>query len=248
MTEWFENEKFWEDTYETIFPEKKFEEADDEIDKVLKLTNHQGGPVLDLCCGPGRHVVALAKRNIRTTGVDRTRFLLNKARERANQASVNVEFAQSDMRDFLRESSFELILSMFSSFGYFENKDDDFRVLQNIRRSLLPGGKCVIDVASKEVLARIFKEVIHAELANGSQMFETHEIFDDWTRIKNRRTLVEKSGRAQTYEFCLTVYSAFELKELMLRAGFQSVKAYGSFDATPYDNKALRLVVVGVGK
>ena len=68
------------------------------MEKILRLTGVGGGKVLDLCCGPGRHAVALAKRGFAVTAVDRTRFLLDHARARAAQAGLSVEFVLEDMR------------------------------------------------------------------------------------------------------------------------------------------------------
>ena len=97
--------------------------------------------MLDLCCGPGRFSIELAKRGFRVTGVDRTRFLLGKAKSREKKAGVKVEWVESDMRDFVRPGAFDLALSMFTSFGYFDDKADDLRVLRQVCESLKPGGE-----------------------------------------------------------------------------------------------------------
>ena len=94
MREWFENEDFWREMYPYMFDEQRFAAADEQVRKILKLTGIRRGAVLDLCCGPGRHSVALAKRGFQVTGVDRTRFLLNKARRHAKSARARVEFVR----------------------------------------------------------------------------------------------------------------------------------------------------------
>ncbi len=246
MTQWFEEEKFWLETYDSVFPAKKFEEADGEVEQILKLVGHKGGPALDLCCGPGRHLLALAKRGIAATGVDRTAFLLAKARQRLGAEGLTAEFHQTDMRDFVQEKSFDLVLSMFTSFGYFADKDDDLKVLRNIQRSLRPGGSLVIDIVSKEIVARVFKDVVHVLLPSGAEVFETREIVDDWTRIRGLRRTIGTDGSMHRHEFEHRIYSAQELKDLMLRAEFSTARAYGGFDGSPYDDKSQRLVVVGV--
>jgi hypothetical protein len=60
--EWFADESIWKDLYSFHFPESAFAVADEQIEKIVFLTGVEGGKVLDLCCGPGRHAVALAKR------------------------------------------------------------------------------------------------------------------------------------------------------------------------------------------
>ncbi len=54
---------------------------------------------------------------------------MKKAREKARTARVNVEWVQNDMRDFVRLNSFALVISMFTSFGYFDDKREDMTVL-----------------------------------------------------------------------------------------------------------------------
>src|SRR5687767_12413014 len=105
--EWFDDAAFWRETYPVMFPKKRFAEAGAQIRKILKLARPRGRRVLDLCCGPGRSSVALAKKRYAVTGVDKTRFLLDKARALALAAKVKVEWVESDMRDFVRLNSFD---------------------------------------------------------------------------------------------------------------------------------------------
>lgn len=86
------------------------------------------------------------------------------------------------MRTFKRPRSFDLYLSMFTSFGYFESKADDVSVLQNIHDSLIESGSYLVDVVGKEWLAKQFRATSSRELDDGTLMIERHEILDDWYR------------------------------------------------------------------
>src|SRR2546426_49649 len=181
MREWFENEAFWRETYPYMFDGQRFAAADEQARKIMKLTGVRRGAVLDLCCGPGRHSIAFAKRGLRATGVDRTRFLLMKARQRARSSRVRVEFVRSDMRDFVRPDTYTLALSMFTSFGYFDKQADERRVLLNIFTSLKAAGVCLIDVMGKERIAKVLQPTHATRYPDGALLVEVHEIFDDWT-------------------------------------------------------------------
>lgn len=139
-TEWFDDDSFWIKLYPFMFPEQRFADAADQAERLVKLTNPQGREVLDLCCGPGRLSITLTQKGFLLTGVDRTAFLLNKARARARIAQVKIEWIQADMRAFLRPAAFDLVISMFTSFGYFANRQDDVHVLRNIFTNLKPFG------------------------------------------------------------------------------------------------------------
>src|SRR5277367_4048063 len=112
--EWFEDDAFWRELYPYMFPPDRFAAAAEQVGQVLALANFSGSSILDLCCGPGRHAVEFARLGSHVTGVDRTSFLLDRARERAVEAGVHVEWVQQDMRRFLRPSSFDLVCSLFT--------------------------------------------------------------------------------------------------------------------------------------
>lgn len=78
MSEWFENEAFWEAMFPFLFSEARFAAAEEEVEKLLRLINFRGNIVLDLACGPGRHAMALARKGYKVTGVDRSHYLLHR--------------------------------------------------------------------------------------------------------------------------------------------------------------------------
>jgi len=154
MPEWFEDESLWIETYPFTFSEQRFAIAEEEVNKIIALVDFQGTSVLDLCCGPGRHAVVLAKRGCSVTAVDRSRFLLQQAEERAKAEGVRIELVHEDMRDFSRPAAYDLVLNFFTSFGYFNDREDDIKVLRNIYASLKPAGVCLFEMISKEWLAK----------------------------------------------------------------------------------------------
>ena len=167
MSHWFEDENFWDKLYPFMFPEQNFAIAADEVEAILDLAGIEEGCVLDLACGPGRHVTALAKRGFRVTGVDLSYALLQKARSRARAAQVEIEWVQQDMRRFVRPEAFDLAISIFTSFGYFDDRRDDLKVLRNVHKSLRHGAILVMDMMGKECLARGFLPTTSEELADG---------------------------------------------------------------------------------
>jgi SAM-dependent methyltransferase len=242
--EWFDDDAFWRDFYPVMFTESRFAGTEEEMRNVLKLTRPKGKAVLDLCCGPGRCSIALAQRGFTVTGVDRTKYLLDKARARARAAKVKIEWVRQDMRDFVRPDSFDLAISMFTSFGFFDDKREDITVLKNIFASLRPGGTCLIDVKGKECLAGILEPTSSEILPDGSKFVRSSEIFDDWTRIRNEWKLIRK-GRRKRFTFHHTIYSGQELRDRLEAVGFSDVKLYGSLKGDEYGVDADRLVAVG---
>ena len=243
MADWFADESFWAEIYPFEFPLPVLDAGVAQVDRAIALSGVRGGDALDLGCGPGRHAIPLARHGFQVTAVDLSPFHLAKARERAAVAQVAVEFVHSDMRAFVRAAAFDLAVSLFTSFGYFEDPADDLRVLRHVHQSLRPGGVLVMDVASKERLARVLHPTLSQRAVDGALLVQRHQIVDDWTRVRNEWTVV-RDGHARTFEFLLRIYSGQELKALLGAAGFATVTLYGSLGGRPYDLEAERLVAV----
>jgi len=241
--EWFEDEEFWRGLYPYMFPAERFAAAGEQVSQLLALTAFSGRAVLDLCCGPGRHSVEFARLGFEVTGVDRSLFLLDRARERASEAGVTVEWVMEDMRRFKRPAAFDLACSLFTSFGYFEDLDHDLRVLRNVHESLRERGVLVMDVISKEKVARNWQSAICREQADGSLLLERPRVRDDWRRISNEWILM-KDGRYRTFRFEHTIYSGAELKDRLLGCGFREVQLFGDLKGAPYGLEAARLIAV----
>ncbi len=243
MTQWFEDESLWVETYPYMFSPARFAAAEEEIDPLLRLIGMRPQSILDLCCGPGRFAVPLARRGFRVTGVDRTTFFLDKAKERAAAENVVVEWIQEDMRTFVQPSAFDLALSMFTSFGYFDDKAEDLTVLRNVHESLRPGGALVMDVVGKERLARTFQPTNSRKQPDGAVVIDRREVYDDWTRVRMEWTII-KGDAVRVFTIHHTVYSGQELKDRLTAVGFGDVRLYGDIDGAPYGREADRLIAV----
>jgi SAM-dependent methyltransferase len=240
---WFEDESFWELAFPYMFPDKSFAAAEEQVVHFSELTGSPFSRVLDLCCGPGRHSIPLARRGAAVTGVDRSSFLLEKARARAESENLSIEWIQEDMRAFVRPGQFDLAISLFTSFGYFEKEEDNLSVLRNIHTSLVPGGWFIVDVLGKEILARRFAPSAVEELADGTTMIERREIIADWSRTRATWILIQ-NNQATRWVLNTALYSGQELANLLRTARFKDVRLNGTWKGGPYDLNAERLIAV----
>jgi len=240
---WFENERFWDATQPFIFDDRIMKQTPVEVDGMLTLLEIEpNARILDLCCGPGRHSLELARRGYAVTGVDRKSQYLDSAKEKARGENLNVEFVLADMRRFRRANSFDAVINYFTSFGYFDNSADEKQVLDNIYESLEPGGSLLLDLIGKEVITRIFQPRDWREM-DGKFLLDEREPLEDWTYMVNRRMLID-GDKKEKFEFTIRLYSAVELKTLLKSAGFTRVDIFGDINGSLYDHKAKRLVAV----
>lgn len=240
---WHEQDDFWETFAPVIFNEKVMSAAPQEVEQVVRLLNLQpGSSICDLCCGVGRHSLELARRGFEVTGVDRSAPYLDEAKKKAKAERLNIEFVQADMRNFCRPDSFDAVISLYTSFGYFQDPAENKAVLENVYQSLKRDGEFVIELMGKEALARIFRERDWRE-EDGLIVLEERKVGKNWGFIESRWILF-KDGKKYESKFYPRLYSAVELCDLLDRCGFQQVGTYGGLDGSPYDQKANRLVVV----
>ena len=199
--------------------------------------------MLDLCCGPGRFSIQFAKHGFKVTGVDKTKYLLEKAKQETQNQNINIEFIQADMLEYINPDTFDLVINMYTSFGYFEKDEDDLNVLKNIYTSLNKGGQFLIDIMGKEILARIFQPTLSTKGKDGSLWIQKHEIADNWTRIKNEWIII-KNNTVKSHHLSHTVYSGRELKEILFKAGFNKVHLFGDFIGSEYGVNSDRLIAI----
>jgi SAM-dependent methyltransferase len=241
--DWFASDAFWQRFYPFMFAEPQFALAAENVPKIVALSGVSGGSLLDLCCGPGRYVVPFAQAGFRVTGVDRTRCLLDRGRERAAQAGVEAEWVAADMREFVRPAAFDLAINVYTSFGYFDDPAENRRVLENIFASLKPGGTFVFEALGKEILASKFQPTQADTLADGTVMIQRRTVIDDWSRIDVEWILLEE-GQASRHRLRHWIYSGREIRDLFANVGFTGVVLYGGLDGSAYGPQAQRLAAV----
>ncbi len=240
---WYEDDKLWEMFYHCMFDEDSFALAQQQVPMLLSLTRHPVKTVMDLGCGPGRHCLALAKMGCQVSGIDTSEFLLNKARQKAQDSSLNIDFIQANMLDHQPNQSQDLIINMFNSFGYFDQPEENQTVLDNAYAHLNTPGTLIIDTVGKETLARTIEPVHLSEYDNGDLRIERPLLIDDMRIFSNEWILI-RDDMAFRRSYQHFVYTPVELTQMCQQAGFKSVDVYGSLQMDDYDLDADRLVVV----
>lgn len=240
---WFQNTDFWRTVRPILFRQRRWELAAEDVNNLISLLKlKRGARILDLCCGVGRHALEFARRGYVVTGVDLTAMYIREARKRAKREGLAIDFLRQDMRRFRRTNTFDVVINLFTSFGYFPTQRDDMRVAEHMHTALKKGGSFVIELMGKEVLARIYRPRDWYEL-EGTIIMEERTPSKDWSTLENR-WIILKGNRRKEFRFKIRFYSAAELCTLLKHAGFRKTEVYGDLAGVPYDSKASRLIVV----
>jgi SAM-dependent methyltransferase len=138
---WFAS---WFDTpyYHILYKERNYREAQIFMDNLTHYLNlPEKAKVLDLCCGKGRHAIYLNQLGFEVVGADLSENSIAEANKNKNET---LHFQVHDMRETF-EDKFDAIFNLFTSFGYFENDEDNLTALKAMKESLTEYGFAVID-------------------------------------------------------------------------------------------------------
>jgi len=204
----------------------------------------EGGELLDVPCGFGRHSVPLARAGYRVTGADRSAALLDEARRRAGGERWP-KWVTADYRELpFADGSFDGALNLFSSIGYLGDEEDT-RALAEIGRVLRPGARLVLELMHRDWLVRDFAEQDWRLLGEGRLLLE-QRTFDAAAGVaQTTQTIIAGNGERESRSFSVRVYSATELVAMLTRAGFAEVRCFGDLGGSPFGLDT-RLVAVGV--
>lgn len=235
MTEWFE--RWFGTEYLELYPHRDERDAREAVDLIASVVRLEGALVLDLACGPGRHASELAARGARVVGIDLSLPLLRRARRDA----VTGGLVRGDMRSLpFAAATFDVVVNLFTSFGYFRSDDEHQTVLVEAASLLVPGGTLVMDYLNA---AQVRHGLISSETRTvGRHRVEiTRRLVDDGHFVEKTMTLDD--GR----EFMerVRLFSADELAALIATAGLRVTERYGDYDGGPPGPDAPRSVLVG---
>jgi SAM-dependent methyltransferase len=198
--------------------------------------------VLDLPCGQGRHAIELARRGYTVTAVDLSPYMLEIAEERAREAGVGIRFARGDMRQPLEGRRFDLVLNLFTSFGYFDVEADDRKVVLAAARMLDPAGRFVLEVINGERLMANFAE--REWFTVGQAAVVERRSLDRRSRTMIVERSVTANGNEEVSVHRIRLYAASQLRELLATTGFQQVELYGDWDGSPVSPGSQRVLAV----
>jgi SAM-dependent methyltransferase len=237
---WYE-QSFGRD-YLTVYKHRDLQGAAREVRRMMQwLDLPVGAEVLDLCCGMGRHSLALTELGLSVTGVDLSEVLLAEARKLDSQAKVT--WIRGDMRNVPLALTFDAVVNLFTSFGYFEDDEENAQVLREIDRLLAPGGRFIIDYMNPSYVIRNL--VPASERMEGSERIEERRSIEQGF-VRKRIEIVGADTPQRSYLEQVKLYSLEQMKRLMAATSLRVDQVYGGYDSSVYDEQTSeRMILVG---
>lgn len=232
--DWFE-QWFGED-YLHIYQHRDETEAEHAIELIASNLAGRGiAAVLDLGCGAGRHTKVMAERWW-TLGLDLSTALLKVARKE----SPDAPYVRADMRELpFADESFDLVVNLFTSFGYFEDDGEHARVLSRVCAATRHGGTFVIDFLNA---GHVRRELVPYDerVENGITIEQTRTISPDDRFVEKR---IRLRGRDKEYIERVRLLSEEDLEEMLTAAGFEVAKRFGDYNGASWSEDSPRTIL-----
>lgn len=241
MTEWFE--RWFGEEYLALYPHRDEREAAVALNLVeSNLGGIQVTCALDLACGAGRHSRLLRDRWW-TAGFDLSMPLLTKARE----ADPGGFYVRGDMRVLpFVDHAFDLVVNLFTSFGYFDNDAQHLRVLAEVARVTRRGGKFVLDFLNSD---HVRKSLVPQESSNigGRTVAVRREISsDDRFVVKTIASGGQAGAGEQTFVERVRLFDRLDLETMLEESGFGVERVLGDYAGAPHSASSPRTIVFAI--
>jgi len=219
--------------------------------QILNLSPEE--KILDLCCGQGRISLELAKRGFTNVeGLDRSRFLIQKAKAQCKKDGLNVKFREGDARKLpYPPDSFDTVLILGNSFGYFETRQDDISVLKEVFKVLKPWGKLLIDAADGDFMRKKFQPRSWEWIDKNYFVCRERSLSVDKQRLISREVVTHVSkGVIADQFYAERLYSRKSMEDILKEVGFSTVTVHGEIATDSQRNQDLgmmekRIIVTG---
>ena len=154
---WFAN---WFDSpyYHLLYKNRDDKEAQSFIDNLIcRLKIPKKSMILDIACGKGRHSIYFNKRGMKVEGIDLSHNSINIAKKEEN---TTLNFSVYDMRKVFKKDTFDIIVNLFTSFGYFKKNEDEQKAITAMALSLKQEGTLIIDFMNTK---KVIKNLVESE-------------------------------------------------------------------------------------
>jgi len=235
FAEWFD------ENYRMLYRHRNSEDAKEQVQLILDtLKPKKTAAILDLCCGEGRYTAILDKMGYRVFGLDLSETLITIGKQREPRLNIMV----GDMRAI--PGSYDIILSLFTSFGYFDGDEENEAALRSVYRSIKPGGTYWLDFLNAQYVTKHLVPESVSYLPSGIEVRENRRI-EGGRIIKDIHFRgAETNGNGDKhYIESVRLFSRQDLEQMLERTGFTVVDCFGNYRGAPCAEDSERVILVG---
>lgn len=201
--------------------------------------------ILDLACGQGRHTLELARRGFKNLyGMDRSHYLIRKAKQTNMAEKLGVNYKEGDARKLTYPNdTFDVVMILGNSFGYFESIEDDLKILKEIFRVLKPYGRFLIDVADGNYLKAHYNPRSWEWIDKNHFVCRERSLAKDNERLISREVITNtKKGVVVDQFYAERLYTKKKLEEILTSAGFRNITYHENYKTDSKRNQDLGMM------
>lgn len=219
------------------------------ISRSVKLP--KGAKVLDLACGNGRHSILFASKGFDVLGIDLSPYLIKQAKQKLNtdyfKHKNRLKFEIKDMRNIRHKNKFDLVVNLFSSFGYFDTDRENSKVITSIAGSLKKNGFFFFDFLNA---ARLKKNLVPFDITvrNRNIIVQVREITGGFVK---KNILIFKKKRGSGYPVLnhfyekIKLYSPDDFRKIFEKNGLKIIRTFGDYKGGRFKpNESERLIIL----
>ena len=239
---WF---KSWFDSpyYHLLYNHRDYSEAEFFIANLFSfLSPKKNSKVLDLACGKGRHALQIHQFGNDVLGVD----LSPKSIEAANEMKDRgLAFETGDMRELSYIDEFDIVVNLFTSFGYFQQEGDNVKVITSIAKALKSNGILVLDYLNVTKVEKTLPIELYIE--RGEITFKVNKSVKGSFIVKD--ISFSDNGEAFSFQEHVKRFTEKHFREIFSDCGLEIQNVFGNYDLNIFDEKTSdRLILIAKKK
>ena len=223
------NQWFSSPYFHILYKHKNYQETQRFLDQLVDFLQPQPEhKLLDLACGKGKHAIYLSKKGLDMTGLDISASNLRYGRKFAHD---RLQFVQQDMREPYKENHFDIILNLFTSFGFYPEDTENQKVLEAVATMLKPGGRFFLDFINPRVYEH---SLIPYELSvvQGIKFQVTQKIEEG---MITKGVHFHDNGQDFYFEENIKSLSYQRFQDYIEASPLRLVQTFGDYDFSPFE-------------
>lgn len=225
--DWFSSEEYLE-----VYSHRNEEDAKKLLELIFKnVSLGKNSYVLDAACGAGRHLLDITAIGYNAFGFDLSMTLLKKAKSEALKKSLQLNLFRADIRHVALKQKFDLVLNLFTSFGYFNTDSENFSFVGAAFDLLNDGGTYVLDFLNEKQLVKTLVSQSSREI-EGKTIIEKRKILEG--RVV-KEIFIQGNGSEESFTESVQLYTLEKILDEFSKIGFRLSSSYGDYDGSDFD-------------
>ena len=234
--------KWFDENYLLLYRHRNIEDAREQVRLIMStLKLSRDSIILDLGCGEGRYSFFFRESGCRVLGLDLSEIFIRSGKEKYPRLNLIV----ADMGNIpVLPGRFDLVLSLFTSFGYFEEDEENERIIDEVYRSLKPGGFFWLDFLNSRYTENNLLPENTSQISPSVRVLEKRKVINGRV-IKDIFFLDSRQHETRTYRESVRLFSRSELETMMQKVGFTITGCFGNYRGETWTGDSERSIIIG---